>query len=110
MQKCGRGATATVKSFPFSVSEAVSLPMTKRGVLSVGFSFNITANLVSAHATGALTFVPSDKSKQKRSFLITAVTFLKYTLRPPSTADYEAGQSVTDEEGSLMCGLGWSDG
>ena len=41
--------------------------LAKRGVLSVGFSFNITANLVSAQAAGAHTFVPCDKSMQKRT-------------------------------------------
>ena len=36
---------------------------------------------------------PERQSKQSALFLITVVTFLKYSLRPPPTADYEAGQS-----------------
>ena len=43
------------------------MPLTKRGVLSVIFNFNIAVNLVSAQAAGAHTFVPCDKSMQKRT-------------------------------------------
>ena len=50
-------------------------------------------SLVSAQAAGAHTFVPSDKSKQKRSVAVHSFLLFKYTLSPPSTADYEAGQS-----------------
>ncbi len=42
------------------------------------------------------------QSKQSALFLITVVTFLKYSLSPPSTADYEAGKSDIITVGSQI--------
>ena len=69
---CYKGAGETRACFilipPRRRAEKVSfVALTKRGVLSVIFNFDIAVNLVSAQAAGAHTFVPCDKSMQKRT-------------------------------------------
>ena len=57
--------TATV--FVCALSRPWLTSLTKRLASSFKLSFYVKVSLVSAQAAGAHTFVPSDKSKQKRS-------------------------------------------